>query len=159
MIVLENIDMWEPASVHVVTTNGEVKAVNFGNAPYEFVLTMGTGAALEARQYHHNIQYHAAREIMRYGLEYRGFWQYGFLLIKPNFGIFQVKADWRKLASIALIKQSTEDLYQHATANPLKTYRMNYPGIGAGGLSERDVYPIIRELPNNVWVHKMEKRQ
>lgn len=157
MIIIENVDMWtQEGGVYIVTTNGEIRRATALNAPGNYYLTMGKGAALQARQYHHNIQYQAAEKIMQYGIKHGDFWYYGFLMVKPNLGVFQVKSSPHKKAYLEMIDSSTGDLYEHAQANPSIAFRLNYPGIGAGGLAERDVYPLIKGLPDNVLIYKMD---
>lgn len=153
MQLIENVDMWTVQDgVHVVTTNGQIRRARCANAPS--ALTMGKGAALQARQYHHNIQYHAAARVMELGRLSAGYWYYGFMMILPNFGIFQVKDDPYRPAKVTLIRRAVVELAECARRNPDITFHLNYPGIGAGGLDMRDVAELLAPLPDNVRVYR-----
>jgi hypothetical protein len=70
-------------------------------------------------------------------------------------GIFQVKFDYKANAQRDLIEYSAWLLGEQARKAPHWNYVMNYPGIGAGHLTEAEVLPILsRHLPDNVVLHK-----
>lgn len=85
---------------------------------------------------------------------------YGFLPIKPSrpvekiigFGIFQVKKNWNDCADPQIIDYSMECLRRYVTANRGLKIRMNYPGVGEGGLAAHEIAPLIEPLPENVTV-------
>lgn len=69
-----------------------------------------------------------------------------------EFGIFQVKHDWWEDAKPELIQRSALKLARIARNHPKTTFRMNFPGIGNGRLTEEQVIPLLRDLPDNVIV-------
>lgn len=79
-----------------------------------------------------------------------------FCRLGPNqyLGYFCVKDHFRESADLDLIGQSVTALVTHASRVPQATFHLNYPGIGAGRLSESAVEPILQRLPDNVWVYK-----
>lgn len=82
---------------------------------------------------------------------------YGYLLAdnvkNKTYGIFQVKYHFKDNASLDLIEKSTYELHAYVYNLPQKI-SMNFPGIGFGHLSEKDVMPIIEKLPDNVTIYK-----
>lgn len=76
--------------------------------------------------------------------------------IKPQqwLGWFKVKHHWMEEASLELIQASTTNLRILAETRPQYTFHMNYPGIGNGKLSVKDVEPILSTLPDNVWIYR-----
>jgi hypothetical protein len=85
---------------------------------------------------------------------------YGFIPIRPShpekrivgFGIFQAKKQWNEPANPELIKYSMECLRQYAAENSNLKIRMNFPGIGQGGLTVEEVAPLLLPLPPTVTV-------
>ena len=71
------------------------------------------------------------------------------------FGMFQTKYHYGDNSSIELIEFSTELLKEYSNRNPQEKIYLNYPGINHGRLKEEDVYPIIKELPDNVYIWKL----
>lgn len=69
-------------------------------------------------------------------------------------GWFQVKHHWKDSADLTLIAESAMRLRAVANRNSHWTFHINYPGIGNGHLSERQVAPLINVLPDNVRVYK-----
>ena len=49
-----------------------------------------------------------------------------------------------------LVEKSTKMLIEWANNNPDKRIDMTYPGIGHGGRTVDEIYPIIQGLPDNV---------
>lgn len=134
--------------ITIMTTSSTIK--NNGE------LVMGNGAAQEAKRNFPGIALDAGNAIKSM-LKISAFRGYGFIFIKPQIGIFQVKQYFKSDAELELIQFSTHILL--AYANQLTTYKfnMNFPGIGRGNLREKDVMPIVRKLPNNVTLFKKEK--
>jgi hypothetical protein len=81
---------------------------------------------------------------------------YGILMSSGKIGAFQTKGHPSIPSSMYYIHPSITALKELALNNPEKTYYLNYPGIGMGGLSIGQVYPVIEMLPDNVtiWVLK-----
>jgi hypothetical protein len=135
-------DLWMDCSMHIVTTNA---TLHIGDR-----LVMGRGAALEAR--HHidlNIDLVCGERIKSLNAVDG---KYGFQTILPYFGIFQVKKNWRDNAEFELIRYSAHLLASYANFHEKLTFRLNFPGIGAGRLMFDDVVGLLEILPNNVTV-------
>ena len=127
-------------------------------------LVMGKGSAFELNKKSSIFAYHFGETIKNtcgnYGL-------YGIMLypihsdmvkkITKYFGVFQTKTDWRKKSDLSVIQYSTNILLDYIKNFPTETISMVYPGIEYGGLSEKDILPIISVLPNNVVVYKKGK--
>jgi hypothetical protein len=114
-------------------------------------LVMGRGAALELKTRCPWVPKHAGLALIDKHLQ-----SYGVVFIPGNIGLFQVKYHFKEKASTALIKLSGFMLWQYAKTNPELKYHINYPGIGNGGLTEDQVYPIIADWPDNITVWKKE---
>lgn len=129
--------------VYAVTTNAET------NRHGEIV--MGRGAAKQAKDRIPGI----AREV---ALKVVGRRSYYWVVVrepsdvKAGFGVFQVKFHWAKPASLGLIDGSVRALCEWCAQNPDVAVRMNYPGIGNGGLDRADVEPLLAPLPDSVTV-------
>lgn len=136
-----------------ITTNGKIGVRNN--------LIMGRGIAKGLRDLFPKIQYDAANNIRKFG-NYIGsnVWEYGFLafnnpyLDKPNeFGLFQTKLDWTGKSKIVYIKNAVDNLLLYLDRRPeIQKVDLNYPGIGNGGLTKKDVFPIISRLPDIVTI-------
>lgn len=145
---ISNEDLWLPADIHIVTTNGTIR---------NHSLVMGQGAAKEAKENFPGIQLLCGRTIMNTVHLFDNVWFYGCLLVTGFFGIFQVKYKWRDKANLNLIVKSVLDLDRLARSLSTSSIRMNYPGIGAGGLSKEEVEPLIKRLPDNITICYKEK--
>lgn len=79
--------------------------------------------------------------------------------IPPELHLFQVKYHWADDADLNLVKFSTSMLKDWATARPQRLFALNFPAIGNGRLSPKDVLPIVDTLPDNVhvWQFASEK--
>jgi hypothetical protein len=147
-----NEELFKPTTgMIVVTTNATVNQ--------DGCLVMGRGAALQARDMIPGIDRQAGALILNStkttvtdnGVSFDSFY-YGFLQIRPSgngkagFGIFQVKYQFAENARLSLIKASCLSLVSWMHKHPDIPVRMNYPGIGAGHLTEKDVSPILRVL-------------
>jgi len=150
-------DLWTPIpypGMVVVTTNGSLR--------HNGSVVMGRGAAYQATQRMPGIDRECGYAIANSPLSvhYNGTYVYGFLVVhnptglgvKTGFGIFQVKYAWSDLADPGLIALSMHMLRLYATAHPAVQIRMNYPGIGNGGLHSSQVEPFLAWLPDNVTV-------
>lgn len=88
---------------------------------------------------------------------YSGTGYYFQVVREPNryrvgFGIFQVKEHFRQEASLELIRRSASVLADYARQHPDMAIRMNYPGIGYGGLTKQKVKPLLERLPDNITI-------
>ncbi|NCC41235.1 MAG: hypothetical protein EOM21_17740 [Gammaproteobacteria bacterium] len=80
--------------------------------------------------------------------------------ISPFLGMFPVKYGWWEKADIDLIAASSKELNRIAMDRPFMTFVVNFPGIGAGGLEDKEVRPIIKKhmtAPNIIVVWQGEK--
>jgi hypothetical protein len=85
---------------------------------------------------------------------------YGFLPVRPSlpekrivgFGLFQTQGRWDELPDTELIKYSMECLRQYSQEHSNLKIRMNFPGIGDGGLPIEEVVPLLLPLPPTVTV-------
>jgi len=143
-------DLWARPANYIVTTNGVLRANGS--------LVMGTGAALEAVIREPGLDLAAGRAIRErcQMQDRRGNYIYGFLpLSQPGvdlFGIFQVKFHWRERGDLGLIARSAAGLAEVAGSMPGADFRLNFPGIGKGGLRREDVEPLLQGLPDNVYI-------
>ena len=144
MQILEDTNVFDvDAEIYVITTNAVLKRNN--------ELTMGAGAALEAKKRFRNIAYDAGR-VVKSSIDLTGF--YGFRMVRNDFGIFQVKRHFKESADLTLIKDSAKMLGDFASKFR-GNIAMNYPGIGFGHLNEQAVHEAISlMLPDNVWICK-----
>lgn len=151
-VVVGNLwDQEHIADVILVTTNCIVNSAG--------KLVMGRGAALEAATRYPRLPMDFGDIIRekKYGTTH----PYGILILpkyanEVQLGAFQVKHHWQERAMTVLIKLSAYRLNIIANACPHMTFAINYPGIGNGQLSERDVAPLISSLPDNVTFYKKE---
>ena len=140
-------DLWnlvDLPAIYVVTTNSYIK--NNGS------LVMGRGAASQAVNKIPGIAFDCGKAIANVGDPYSFLVIHHPTQIKAGFGIFQVKRFWGSDAELSLIEQSANRLSEFARKYPNLTIRMNYPGIGNGGLSREDVEPLIKELAKVVTI-------
>ncbi len=159
--------MWGRTDLLLVTTNSTVTSA--GN------LVMGRGAAKQLKEtfpqiarilgedVESKIWHHAANgEKTHYGLIVV---PESVFLCGQNVGIFQVKYHYSHKALLALIEYSTTLLFQwivkHRADFSANYPRVdiNYPGIGNGGLTKKEVEPIIKLLPDCVHIWEYEKQQ
>ncbi len=149
-------ELWQTVphpAIYVITTNASI------NKKGELV--MGRGAALQATQRIPGIAKEAAEIITyRLGLLHREGKDYGFVVVrqprpeeeKYGFGVFQVKKTWDRPATIPLISMSMNILRMYALSKRSLTIRMNYPGIGFGGLPKGQVSLLLQDLPENLHI-------
>lgn len=141
-------DVYDEADLFLITTNSFIKRNG--------ALVMGAGIAREARDRFPGLDLALGRKIKHLG-------KYGLIVSEKwpdkKLGAFQVKYHFKDSASLELIEYSCNDLITFITQNTLRfgTVHLNYPGIGNGKLTEDDVYPIVRKLPDCVTL--WEQRQ
>jgi len=141
-------NLWQfvgPNQVIVITTNGVIGKNG--------KLIMGCGAARQAVQQYPGIDGECAQTIRQRGSFTNGAWVYGFLSVRPNFGIFQVKHHWKDKADLTLIDRSAAALAEFARQHPELNIHMNFPGVGAGGLMRGEVASHLVSLPENVTLY------
>ena len=137
-------EMFRAQGLKIVTTHSFVmKGRN---------LLMERGAALELRQMVPNIEFTFGEMI----IETCGHLGAYGLLIHREYGVAQIKYDFRDKADITIITYSMALLAVKAKSNG-HIYNINYPGIGHGGLSKEEVKPLLDILPDNVHVWEREK--
>lgn len=149
---------WDRCDALLVTTNAYKRA--------DGSVVMGRGAALQLTELLPGIDLDFGRQIHHlkpYGLV----WAEKHELelddwLVPNIGAFQVKRSFRDEADLDLIETSCVKLAKWCAAHPKFKVRINFPGIGNGGLDERLVTPILEEtLPLHqvsVWKLKGERQ-
>ena len=65
---------------------------------------------------------------------------------------FPVKYHWFKKASLELISKSIRELEDEARLHKNYVFLLPRPGCGNGGLKWEQVKPLLKDLPDNVWV-------
>lgn len=139
-------DMWSVFDVtdyFCFTTNSFIK--NSG------ALVMGAGIAKEVAQRFPNIPKQLGAKIKH--LSHYGIIDAG-MINSTRLIAFQVKTYWDNNACMPLISCSSLKLEDLAREYPNRRFDLNYPGIGNGKLSEKQVFPLIRNLPDNVYIWK-----
>ncbi len=145
-------NLWIPPrnpGVIVVTANNTVD--NTGK------LIMGAGAAGEAAKMIPDLPVEAGR-IIRETEEKR--YPFGFVMVREpdeekgvtGLALLQTKAYWKDPSQLTLVAYSLHLLKLFAWARMDISFRVNYPGIGNGGLDRNLVEPLLMELPENVTV-------
>lgn len=138
-------DLWADHGERVVrciTTNGATR--KDGSA------IMGRGCALEASQRCRGLQQKLGRH-----LKVKGNIMAVFM---SDYGIvtFPVKRHWAEEADPKLIATSAKHLKSLAGMFPGHTFLLPRPGCGNGRLDWFDVKPLLKDLPDNVWVISRE---
>jgi len=133
-------DIWDLTDKFIFTGNSTVKRNG--------ALVMGRGIAREVRDRFTGIDLKIGNAI-----KFDVGQNYGFLE-GSKICVFQVKHHWGNPASLQLVRASVAKM--RANVDPTLRYDMNFPAIGNGGLSYNEVYPLIKELPDNVhiWTFK-----
>lgn len=151
-------DMWNTigsATILLVTTNA---CINMRGE-----LVMGRGAALQMKQNYPGIEQTLARKIQEKGAAYKPWADntppYGIVSAGQSdrgthLGAFQVKWSWDQEADLSLIEFSTTMLCK--IAPKYERVVLNYPGIGYGRLTRRQVEPILAKLPDNVEIYTLK---
>lgn len=142
-------NMWvfayEKAAYFIFTGNSVIK--NNG------ALVMGSGMAKQVRDRIPGIDLLLGKSITQRNKQLR---VYGFVHNR-KIGVFQTKIHYNEKSSDWIITQSTESLCTFARHHKDKKIHMNYPGIGLGGLTKEVVLPIIKQLPDNVYVWSLKE--
>lgn len=131
-------NLWtHPGDWRVVTTNGIIN--NDGTA------VMGAGVALEAAKRYKKLPSELADHLLANGNVLGVFPQYGVITLPT-------KEHWRDSSPLELIDRSCAALATRCRAYAKKneTVVSVLPGTGKGGLTWRQVYPILRKHFNDV---------
>lgn len=132
-------DVFDEVDHFVITTNAIIKANG--------AVVMGAGIAKQVRDRFPGIDVEIGQAIQ----EHKSGGFYGCIIGK-KLGVFQVKYHFKHRALPELISNSARMLADHARAHPERTYALNYPGIGNGKITVREVEPYLRQLPDNVQI-------
>jgi hypothetical protein len=160
IVIGELFDSTDP--IILVTTNSFIRK--------DGGLVMGRGAALQLKTLVPKIDYSFGKMIKYYS---KHLGEYNVLLMNPyidlggymsifqHYGIFQVKYHYKDMADLELIKRSTDKLIEIMHKFPYNglPISMNYPGIGFGQLFREEVYPIIKNLPDNVTIYERNENE
>lgn len=114
-------------------------------------LVMGAGHALQAKQRFPGLALDLGKQIQAKGASL-GF--YG-LLLSDKILAFQTKIHFNDNSPIEVVQRSTDMLRRLALKYPEKTFGLPFPGISNGKLNPKDVYPILKQLPDNVTVYHL----
>jgi hypothetical protein len=157
-------NLWDSTSdIILVTANSFIKSNG--------ELAMGRGAALELKIKYPNLAYGFGKMVQYYSGHLK---EYNVLIRGEKesdskiYGIFQTKYHFKDNSDLELISRSVDALCRLINTLPYldKTFSMNFPGIGNGGLSFNIVLPRVEKLPDNVslyineetlWKNAMEK--
>jgi hypothetical protein len=134
---------WTLPDIYIFTGNGIIK--NNG------AIVMGRGAAKQVRDSYPGIDRKLGQAI--FGLPNAYYLEIP-IASKQHIGWFKVKNHWQQPADLNLIALSTLALINHTKFYPIHTYHMNFPGVGNGRLSDKQVMPIIESLPDNVIIYR-----
>lgn len=134
--------MWDAfgEGIFMITTNPIIRK--------DGAVVMGRGIALEAKTRFPQLPYDFGNSLSRHGdrgVDYIG--EYDHVPIY----YFMVKDHWAAMAYTARIQFSVNRILRE----PYLCHRridLNFPGIGNGGLTMREVLPIVTQLPDNVHV-------
>lgn len=141
---------WKTADLFLFTGNGVITP--------EGKLVMGSGFAKEVRDRFPGVDKTIADYIKQETPPHRktGIYNYS-LVISPRWpdaklGVFQTKQHWGDESDLGTIEHSAWMLRYFCNENPTAKVHMNFPGIGKGGLTEEEVRPCLRMLPDTVHV-------
>ena len=141
-MILERGDMWSvfhETDVFMITTNPIIRK--------DGAVVMGRGIAYEAKTRYPELPYEFAEMYTKYpnNIGYIGefdgtrvYW-------------FMVKEHWAKDADPSIISKSVDeiiDMFGYSS----ERVDLNFPGIGNGKLSRREVLPILWKLPSNIHI-------
>lgn len=124
-------------------------------------LAMGQGLALQIKLLYPSIPVALGAKIMQTcGHLGKYCVQFPFHSLMPVYdrqiGAFQTKYHFKDKSDLKLIRESTEYLMGFMDKFSYKI-ALNFPGVGLGGLSVEQVYPIISILPDTVSIYVDDK--
>lgn len=136
---------WEHPNVYCFTGNRIVR--NDG------ALVMGRGAARQLRDQYPGLDKQLGARLRELAAQRR----IAAVPMGPVTALiwFQVKHHWADEADLTLISEAALQLAETAWEHPGLTFHLNAPGIGNGRLSWNQVEPLLRCLPDNVFVYKV----
>lgn len=114
-------------------------------------LVMGAGAAKEVRDAILGIDAALGALIVYDNTEYN----LRIIASRIHIGAFQVKYNYYDKADLDLIRRSSNKLGSLLNTIKFNKVHMNFPGVGHGGLKFNDVYPMVANLPDNVFLYKV----
>lgn len=126
-----------------VTTNAITKSNGW--------LCMGAGIAKEASIREKQLQIEWGKYLREHKLVNR---LYG-LLSYGKYIAFQTKLNWKNPSTVEIISYSVDKLNRLALKYPDKTFGLPYPGINNGKLTKEIVYPLLKDLPDNVIIYSL----
>lgn len=141
----------------------EICFVTTNSVVYRKELVMGGGIALVAKQFNPYLARYFGMKASRSRMD-GGNGIYG--LIEPSakslVGAFQTKVHFSDPSRLDVIELAVDMLHDYVERKkhyvPDFTVNLNFPGIGLGGLSVKDVEPLLTSLPDNVFVWRFEEK-
>lgn len=115
-------------------------------------LVMGAGNAKQAKEVCPELPAIFGEQVSK-GCGNLGF--YGLLRHNQYFAL-QTKLHWRDKSPIEVVKHSINKLRLASLKHPDKVFGVPFPAINHGKLSEEDILPLLKELPDNVIIFKLE---
>jgi hypothetical protein len=131
--------------IYMFTANSTIK--NNG------CLTMGAGCAKAVRDIYKGID-----KMFGYIIEDKSTFKCSWVCYtkepyKQYIGDFQTKILWQEESPLPLVKDSITCLTRVAGLRPSYTFHMPCPAVSNGGLSEKEVLPLLTTLPDNVIIY------
>jgi len=144
----------QPDDVIVFTANASVGTSR---------LIMGAGAALAVKRVYPNVDLSLGLMLLDMKVDQPSadiqkpfplppYYLLGTVYDSRQIYAFQTKRCWWEEADPSLIEGAARRLKDLAKKEKNKTFHLNYPGIGLGGLTKERVAPLLRGLPKNVIV-------
>lgn len=115
-------------------------------------LVMGAGNAKQAKEVCPELPAIFGEQVSK-GCGNLGF--YGLLRHNQYFAL-QTKLHWRDKSPIEVVKRSINKLRLASLKHPDKVFGVPFPAINHGKLSEEEIVPLLKELPDNVIIFKLE---
>lgn len=115
-------------------------------------LVMGAGNAKQAKEVCPELPAIFGEQVSK-GCGNLGF--YGLLRHNQYFAL-QTKLHWRDKSPIEVVKRSINKLRLASLKHPDKVFGVPFPAINHGKLSEEEIIPLLKELPENVIIFKLE---
>ena len=145
---LVNDDIWQYADkldYICITTNSIVKANG--------CLTMGAGIAKTAMERNPDLPKEFGDQILAKNLAGKF---YG-LLASGKYLAFQTKLHYKDEPPLDVVQQSCNLLNRLAKKYPDKSFGLPFPGINNGRRKPSEIFPFLKDLPDNVFVYHINK--
>ena len=110
-------------------------------------LVMGAGAAKVVRDWIKDIDLKLGAKITP-GKDY-------YIIREGNIFAFQTKRHWSEDTPLDLLSKSIDLLDKSARKFPSKTFALNFPAIGHGGIKKELVLAMSKDLPDNVFYYSL----